>query len=387
MNQRTCSGGFTMIEFTLVVAISGILILGLGALVDVPLQMAEQQMVGGSTVSSADRALAILGQEVRFARNIDSPDPRTLLVTDQAGNPISYVWDGVVGGGLTRTSLDGSAAVLKNIQSLDFTLVLADMRVDPGDGLTSDTLVQTAGFTTFNLKSGYKRSGSPGPTAPGTVVVDVSITTVSLSSTSHGGIAFTASGLSADAGLPVSVTVQAQRSGPAKLAAHIYAADSTGIYPDRTREVAVGRIDNGAIPLAFADVSIPLTPSLNLVEGGRYFLVLRSPPSAGRSADMRVRTVSDPAAVTPSNQGFLHSANNGGDYASLSDPRLDASQTIFQVEVQSTAVVGGPGANTVQVPTSVDLKLQLVSAEGQSNLQTSFTVENNVALVSQSYQK
>ena len=392
MRTNHNDSGFTMIEFSLVVAISSILAVGLAAVVEIPLQMA-QRGVESSSVSSADRVLAILDADVRFAMNVETPDSQTLVVTDQAGDTIKYAWDGVAKGGLTRTSPDGSAVVLKNIQALAFALGLSDLALAPNESLSTETIVQTAAFNQFQLKPSYSLAGAK---ELGTTVVSEVVTALRISDTQHVGFAFTATGLGGDVGLATSIRVRVRRNGTCKLAVQILEADATGLAPDKTRLVADAEIPSSNLPVAFTDLVIPVTPMINLVDGGQYFLCLKIPKGqAGSAADVEARTLSDPDAAAAQNGGLLYSTDSGKNFAPQAT-RLDASQSVFQVEVTSTAVEGvggggggegGGGATTIQVPTSVHLKLQLASTEGPQSLKTTFTVENNVALVHQSSQK
>ena len=75
---------FTMIEFTLVVFISGFLVLGLGTMIEVPRMAIERQEVDPG-VSAADRLLGIFDRDVRYARELTLEDPRTLNLVLQDG--------------------------------------------------------------------------------------------------------------------------------------------------------------------------------------------------------------------------------------------------------------------------------------------------------------
>ena len=65
-HQRRRAGGFSTLEFMLVVAISGILVLGLSAIIDVPAKMAEKEEAENPSIAHTEGAIAALDRGRRF---------------------------------------------------------------------------------------------------------------------------------------------------------------------------------------------------------------------------------------------------------------------------------------------------------------------------------
>jgi len=369
--------GFTMIEFILVVAISGILILGLSALIEVPRKIAEQESTGDTRLSSADRAIAQLDRDIRFATNVELPNAAHLRLTRHDGAVVDYTWS-AARAPLVRTVGGRSSEVLESATRVTFALQTTSVDVGPSsDGALVEAAVETASFETFSLKSGYQFVGGGGAVSTVSVIAN----TKTIGGASKSGLFFQASGLSDDAGVAASLKVRLRRNGVEDLKVRIYEADSITKLPVRAQPVAYAHVLNGALPSGLSTVSIPLTSVKTLTQGGSYFAELSSDGN-GSSADIEYQTLSDADAAGLSSGGFLYSSDGGRSYSPTSSS-LDASQSAFDVTVKKTTAVAptdGVGA-TDDITTAVQLRLSLPSSLGATTMNVSFPVENNLVLV------
>lgn len=380
-NQASSNRGFSLIESMLVVTISAILIVGLAAIVEMPARLVEQEQ-GNAPLSSADRFLARLDEDVRFAVDVSTPDSRTLSITDRSANTITYQWDGVIGGVVTRSALAGTSTLANRVESLAFSLGQSELTLDPEDVATLEGVVETASFEQFSLKSGY--SMAAGPQQMATTKVTEIIAAVEVSKQLRGGIYFQATGISEDQGQPVSVRLRARRNGSGKLVVRIVKPKAGQVLPDKNEVVATGSVASSALPVSMSDIAIPLTCYQNMIEGEMYFMVIKTSKHSpnGPCIDLETRTLSDADAAEASNGYLIYSTDGGASFAPIAATEA-ASQTRFGLDVQTTLVTGGGGPTTVQIPTSVLLALRLQAEEGGQTLHTAVPVENNLVKVNQ----
>lgn len=385
-----------MIEFILVVAISGIVIIGLAAVVEVPRQMIEREQEGGSHISSCDRAVARLDEEVRFAKDVAVPDSNTLDISTATGETIRYRWDGVEGGDLVRTAPDGTGTVLGSIRHLAFRLNMTEHVVPATeDKPLVMTPVETASFTEFTLKPGYEIDATvvevESKTATEVEAVASTLTKVTetrsyltINKTDRAGIFFTPTSITDDAASATMVRLRLRRNGVDDLAVVIYELDEKTNEPIRSELVAYAKVANAAIPVSLSDMSIPLSCLRKMSHLKKYFVEVMSSGS-GNAADIEYKTLSDPDAVATANGGFVVSDSSGASFYSPST-RTEACQSDYSMmAVKSEPVIPGTTETEVveMIPTSVQLDVQLTASSGDAILNVSFPVENNLALVNQ----
>jgi hypothetical protein len=358
------------------VAITGILILGLSAVIEIPRRMMEDSQSGEQNVAATDVTLSQLDKEVRYSKDVAVPTPTNLQVTDHGGNVISFAWDGTPGGDLVRSGPDGTVSLLTGVQSVAFRLGMTPMTVvDAADATLNEVNVNVGEFNSWSLLGGFGIGGGPG-------LISVSLIkqTRRINNVTRSLIQFVASGLSDDDARPTTLTLRLRRNGTDDVWVMIYEKAAAW---DRSLVVATGKKANGDLPVAFADVMIPLTTVKKLVNGRTYFIELTSVGGA-HAAEIEYELLSLAIAAGPSTNTFMGSSDAGASYAPLS-VLPNASQTRFRLEAaKSTVTNGGTGAAEVtMVPTSVIVNIGLISPMGPETVQASFPIENKLALVNQ----
>lgn len=384
--------GFSMIELTLVVAISSIVVVGLSSIIEVPQLVVEEQQAG--RVSRADSALAVLDRDVRYARSVSLVDSRTLDITSATGTSIRYGWAGTPGRALMRREGAQGGEVLPNIQSLVFELEMADLPgAVPDQAVTSATL-GAAQWSTFTLQPGYAlgvtAAGVRGAGAGGGAGVNgVTSTAVAAQTQSftvtlanRAGIGFSASLPtlpSGEAGTPSVLRCRLRRGGGADLMVRVFEATGRSA-PQYLSWVATGWVRNYDLPLTFAEVSIPLTAYQKVAHGRSYFIQLVS-GGIGASADIEYQTLSVAAAAAASGTAFVTSADLGITYASPAGA-LDAAQAPFTLDVIASEPVGASGGSTAEIATGVRIRLDMQTGRGIEVLRVSLPIINNIARLS-----
>lgn len=390
MNPSPRQSGFTLIEFAMVVAISAVLIVGLSTIIEVP-RMAMEQRETGARLSSVDRALSILDRDVRFARDVRTPDSRTLEIDEADGGIVVYAWSGTPGDPIVRSDADGMSEIARGVQGLAFSLRTSEKVVAGGVAVGQDEVVsEAAAFEDFQLASGYSWS-TGGVVRRLTNAITRSVSTFGISDLRRPGFWFRAGGLGADAGAPSLFRLRARRYGGGDLQVRVYQAvgdgdddDGDGVdvaeAPTRDALVAMGVVANASLPSSFADVSVPLTSVRKLRDGVPYFVELCS-DRADFAAELQVETVSDLAGIAGTNGGLTRSTNSGATFANYSDS-LATSQTRFALHVvQSEAVAPteAVGARRVEIVTAVGLQVTLGATGDAESLEATFPIQNKLA--------
>lgn len=386
--------GFTLVEFILVVAISSILILGLSAVIEAPRKMAEQRADSVPSVAAADLTLAQLDRDVRFALDVSVGDPKVLQLSQRDGNSVTYSWNGNPGSPLLRTDDDGTVAVLDKVQDLGFVVGTTPRRVLSRVSTTVQSSAKVASsFTTWNLKPGYVL----GTALRGLIGVTTITGERMVAGTDTVGLFCKALNLSEGDAAPTAIRARMRRLGTDDVRAVVYETNPNSHTPNRGLVVAVGYVTNATLPVSTSEVTIPLTQSKKLKDNKEYFVELRS-VGGNRAAWIEYEVLSLAEAAGAHSTALLVSTNGGANYASLAGV-LDACQSRFGFEgVLSQVDVatldddddddgGGPSipspVDVVQIPTSVYLKLAVITPNGPADVKTSFPIENNLALVRQ----
>ncbi|MFG0320021.1 MAG: type II secretion system protein J [Planctomycetota bacterium JB042] len=372
------SAGFTMMEFILVIGITGILVVGLGAVVEIPRQMAEQELAGDARISDVDRAMKWLDDDVRFARDVVVPSAGTLEITTRSGQTVTWNWGGS-SGPLTRTDPGGTSSVIPSAARVIFSLGLSKARVAAADGSLLESTVESAAFDTFTLNSGYGLADLL-PIRTLLTAVDLLVGLLVVHPAQPIGIVFTASGLSDDSGYLESIRLRVRRNGTSNLVVTVFEALESPLRPDRTKVVAKVVVENARLPAVLSDLTIALPAERRIHQGGRYFVELK-PESSDRAVALETRVLSIAAAAASTTTGVLSSSDGGRNYSPIGGS-LDASQTVFSVLAKKSSTdAAGVGEGIELIPTCVQATIMLVTADGVTTIDTSVPVENNLARV------
>ncbi|MFG0320022.1 MAG: type II secretion system protein J [Planctomycetota bacterium JB042] len=373
------SAGFTMLEFVVVLAITGILIVGLGAVVEIPSRIAEQEIAGDARISDVDRAVRWLDDDVRFAKDVATPSVSELHVTRSDGQVVRYTWGGA-SGPLVRSAPEGTAELIGSTARVTFGLGMSEVEVEGDAGTAVETDVEAAGFDSFTLEPGYGLAdllpiGSP--LAP----VDLLVQPKPVKLLNKVGVVFTATGLEDDDGFVESVRLRLRRIGSGGLLVNVCEAFGSPPQPNWLKFVTGTHVENAALPGVMSDFTIPFPADGRLEQGKTYFLELAAPPLQ-TSVEVEGLGLSVPDAAAPNGGGFVFSPLGGGlTYAPLGG-QLEASQTVFSVRVRKTATESvGSGGNTIEIPTCVQATIQIVTGEGVQSIDTSVPIVNNLARV------
>lgn len=361
-------------ELIVVVAITGLLVLGLGAVVEIPRDMAEQELSGDARLSDLDRLVKWLDDDVRFAKDVVRPSATRLEVTTRDGQTVVYAWGGG-GGPLTRTDANGSVALVESAARVIFQLGKTPLPAEFADGTTSESVVEAASFDTFTLLPGFSLLG--GLLGGLLKKVDLLTGTLLVTRSEPAGVAFTVSGLSGE-GYVESVRLRLRKSGTQSLMVRLLEFDPDDGQPDSSGPNVTTVVHQNALPSALTDFTIPLPAARKVKNGDRLFVELVATGNGG-AVELAYELLSIAAAAAPVGGGLLRST--GGLFAPLA-ATLDASQCVFSVQVREIeAESGGAADAVVLVPTSVHATIQVQTPNGVSMLATSFPVENNLARV------
>lgn len=388
MTPRRRSSAFTMIEFMLVVTISGILIVGLAAIVEAPQVMLEKQ-VSQATVSSADRMLSQLDEDVRFATDVRTPNPRRLEVDLRTGETIVYEWDGSPGGNISRTTPGGTATLQGKVHDTRFDIETVEVETAPEDTVTTE-INRIAGSWdgTFQLKPGFRMVGSP--FIIGTTEVTMNMWYCGIKEKAPGGIVFQATGLTGDATI-TNLNLKLRRANEGEVRIYVYKAlgvtgsDSDRPVPDTTDLYAsYESLISSNLPLNFDYHDFPMTTHKKIQNGAWYFIQIGGWNANRVTYELAFRTVDPPAGAREISSCFYRSPDDWGSSFDPVESDPDGGQCMFTLDVVESEVSGGAGGSTVTIPVAVHFNLQLnaTGAEGES-LTTSVPIQNNCELVNQ----
>lgn len=387
--RRRGPRGFTLVEFVLVVMISGVILVGLGAMVEIPRQMLEEREQG-QRVASVDRGLSAMDGDIRFATDARLISAVDLEVDLGDGSTVTYAWSGISGDPLVRTSsADGAVEVMKDVRDLGLRVETRPKTVVRRLELAkAETVVETAAFNDFTLNDGYVLNATR--RLLGTAV-SLNTNTFGVSDLRRPGFWFRTRGLSSGDASAASFRTWLRRYGTGDLIVTIYQGqgdgddeDGDGVdepeAPRRVQAVARGYVRNSALPASFADVTVPLTASRKLTQDEPCFVELSSSTSAF-AAEVQVLTLSNVDAAAPSNGGALRSTDSGASFAAFAS-KLAASQMKYSFQVvQSEPVDTAPSSvvDTVNIPVAVRMKLEVGTSEGPRRLDFLFPMQNKLA--------
>lgn len=381
--SKAARRGFSAIELILVVGLSGILLVGLTAMIDMPQQIASKEQSANPSVSSADLALSALDRDIRFATEARTPSATRLELDQNEGGTV--VWEyRVVDAELVRIANGRTAKILDDIRAGSFELKYETVvrRVEEAKPVTT-AAVTVASFDNFLLKTGYTLlSGVRGLTS-----VLETTTLKDVDTTNMAGIYLTPGSLGTDRGVPTALRLRLQRAGAGDFVVNIYEADPATKRPIRANRVAEGRLYARQIPVALGDVSVPLAMERKIDPTKSYFVLMRS--TSGLSAKIEARTLSLASALEPHPHSFLTTANAGIAWSALTAV-LDASQTKFafeaaRVTVDDAAPVDADGLqagyDAIEVPVAVMVSFLMQTPGGGEPVRAAFILQNKLALV------
>ncbi|MCC7173451.1 MAG: hypothetical protein IT459_23610 [Planctomycetes bacterium] len=380
--------GYTAIEFILVIAITGILVVGLAAIVDMPAEVVQRQEDGRS-MASVDQAMSVFDKDVRFAIDARVPNARTLELTAHGGGTVTWAWSGVAGAPLTRTDVAGTVSIVPNTRALTFALKETQHRVATVsniDTVKTDTIGAT--FTNFAVNSGYQVLAVGETALRGIVGVTETVGTRSINTTSNVGLFFRVPAGAQDQSYPSSITVRMSRAASGDVLVRLYEADAVTRAPQRANAVAMAFVRNADIPAAMGDVTIKLSPLKRVTGSGSYFVDFVG-RGAGNAANFEFRKLSVDLAPVDWGGGLLYSTTSGASYAPiaslLSNSQTKFSFTLTREKDANVADVNDTVTSTMMsIPTGVALDLAL-SGEGglDRTLRVSVPIENNIQFVNQ----
>jgi len=378
--------GFSVIEVLMVVGISGILVVGLTSMIEVPSQMAERQVAENPSISNAETTLTTLDRDIRFATDVRVPAAGRVEVDGPTGT-IVWEWNGLSARPLTRTADGSTVEVLRNVDATAFSLTHATAYSRQEDSQpVTNTGVQAASFSNFSLRPGFSLDGL----VRGLIAVFDLPVLKDVGGTYVAGIFFNPRSLEDDDAVPTQVRMRLQRNGTNDLQVRLWEEDpSNRANPRRDHLVATGTLLNRQIPVATAEVGIPLTTIEKVRKDKSYFLELRS-GRGGLCARVEGRFLTNILAAATHPTTFLHSSNSGTSFSALT-LLLDASQATFALDVVKSQVsdvdddVEGPtevpGFAEVQIPVRVGLQLAVLTSAGVERVEASFPILNKLALV------
>ncbi|MBL8766856.1 MAG: hypothetical protein JNL94_05815 [Planctomycetes bacterium] len=380
--------GYTAIEFILVIAITGILVVGLAAIVDMPAEVVQRHEDGRS-MSSVDQAMSVFDKDVRFAIDARAPNPRTLELTVHGGGTVTWAWNGTAGAPLTRTDASGTVAVVPDTRGLTFTVKETQHRVAT---VTNVNTVKTdtvgASFSSFAVKSGYQLLAAGETVLRGLIGVTETVATRGINTTSQVGLFFKVPAGAQDQSYPSSITVRISRAASADLLVRLYEADAVTRAPDRANAVAMAYVRNADIPATMGDVTIKLSPLKRVTGTGSYFIDFVG-RGTGTAANFEIRKLSVDLAAVDWGGGLLYSTTSGATYAPISSLLANSqSKFSFTLTKEKDANVADTNdtitSTTVALPTGVALDLALPGeGGGDRTLRISVPIENNVQFVNQ----
>jgi hypothetical protein len=376
--------GFSAIEMLLVVGLSGILLVGLTAMIDMPQQMAAREQADNPSVAAADIALDALDRDIRYATDVRVIAETRLEIDRAAGG--SVVWEiDRVRGWLERTEGATTVIILRDVDVGAFALHYESImeRGEESKPVTSAG-VTVATFNTWELKPGYVLGISLDRRIK---AVDEIIMLSGISEWLGAGIFFSPSALGSDHGVPTNFRTRLGRgAGTGDLLVHVFEADPTTRKPITSELVATGRLYARQIPVVMGQVSVPFTMQRRIDPAKHYFVQLLS--TSGTCASIETKTLSIPAAAADSSHALLLTANAGSTWAT-SNP-ADARQAIFDFEAARIAVDTSvpddadgmqAGYNKIDIAVAVAFKLAVKTPAGVETVRASFPVQNNLALV------
>ena len=128
MNRR----GFTLIELIVSLSVVGILTMAIGSAIVLSTRTLPTPGGFSEMQAAAGRSLTLLGDDIRLATAVATPDVRTITLTipDQTGDAVAetveYQWSGVAGEPFTREyNGGGQNALLSPIIDVRFTPIQA----------------------------------------------------------------------------------------------------------------------------------------------------------------------------------------------------------------------------------------------------------------------
>ncbi len=380
MKPISRQSAFTMIELVLVVAVSAILMLGISALVEVPRRVAEEQDNEAATAATAGAVIQRLDRDVRYATDVRLVSAREVEIDLPSGETITYSWAGTASDPLMRDDGVQNVELLSQIGRVTFVIDKSRRAYrSDGEGTVANTAVTVGSFQTFSLNAGYSLL----PLGLLTLVTEI-LGHTEISDTKRAGIVVKTSGLGAAASF-TSLTARLRRHGTRDLRVEVRLAHPTQSMPlpGEGSLIATGHVANGSLPTTTSDVVIPLTSVRKATNNTRYFVELAA-DGTSYAADVEHRFLSIAAAATSVVSGFVRSTDGGNSYNPLTS-LLHAGQTRFTLvaEDAATAAPSDAGVKFEMIPTSVRMKLTLLTSSGTKDIGVSFPIVNNLARLNQ----
>lgn len=380
--------GFTLVEMIMVVSISGILFLGLSAIVDVPRQVVQAQQSEVS-VSHTDRLFDRLNSDLRFAVGASVIGDHSLEILTNNGSAVKYTFHPDQGGSVLRKDASGDVAtVFQKATKVKFAI-----KYEPAKKTKhQDQDIESVQVVTASYKC--KMSGKPkgmGKYAKkkkyAGKVGNQSLKTLTIGQVTRAGIYFRAKGIDDDDAMPDVLSACLRRNGFQDLTVRMFRCSGSK-KPVAGSLVATAHVPNGALPLQFAAVDIPLSGAVKLKQGADYFLEFLS-SGPGTSADIQYQSLDDGDDALVADSGFTSSTSGGATWESSSSCALKRASP-FTVRVNKSKVGKQKWTSEDQkqkpkkmVPVCVRVHITLPSGNSEQELRAAFPMNNNLMQVTQ----
>jgi hypothetical protein len=374
---------FSAIEMILVTAATGIVVVGMIGIIEVPRRMSEAASAENPSISSAKASLAQLDRDLRFAAGVASDSPGRIDAFDRSGRKVSWEWTGATRGRLIRTDGDGPVEVLGDVGHAAFSLGTAlEAARTGGDGTIVSSGVRAASFAQFALKPGFAFEPGVGATQ-----VEDRALLQDISALRRAAIVLdeaVLAGLGGNEAITARVVLRLERRGAGGLVVEVLEIDPVSGAADRAAPVATGRLTHRELPLYLSDVAVPLAAARKLRAERAYLVEIRA-DSLTSVAALETRYLSIPAAGDAIGSSLLVSSDAGSTYRPVAAVAgaAAASQTRFQLDVLLTHAAvprlgadATPGFATYERVVRVDLDLSIATPLGDQSIEVSFPLLN-----------
>ena len=369
--------GFTLLELALVVLIAGLLIAGMGILIDIPRDVLLRQSGQSSSLSSAQMVLAQIEKDTRYASDVQVHGPQLMVARTAAGASVTYRFSGDSGGSLLRSDPSGSIRLLDSLDSFQFRFGITRLEVQNSIARGLARCLRTHGFDGPTLEAGYVFAGGA---SSGGRPVRVFHPMQTIGQGRRAAVVFSSGSVGDSALLPALVSLRLKRLSTGSLVVELFESNSD--RPDRFLPVASGSVDSEALPRSLGNVGIPLTASRRLRGGTSYFIEIREEPAGSLPASMEFTVLDRTGAGADVGTRALVSEDGGATYRPLT-PGAGECASVFSLKCRRSYAAEADGFVSIELATTLEVSLGFSLESGAESIQMAFPLENNVARAQQ----